>query len=80
MNERLVEKYVQVEEKTASTCSIWLLSEKMEENGLHEPKNQFSLENCEFLENGFQVKWKETMKENKARGKKYQTYTIKSRI
>ena len=80
MNERLVEKYVQVEEKTASTGSIWLLSEKMEENGLHEPKNQFLLENCEFLENGFQVKWKETMKENKARGKKYQTYNIKSRI
>ena len=39
----MAEKYVQVEEKTASTGSIWLLSEKMEENSLHEPENQFSL-------------------------------------
>ena len=34
-NEGLAEKYVPVEEKTASTGSSWLLSEKMEENGFH---------------------------------------------
>ena len=34
-NEGLTEKYVSVEEKTACTCSSWLLSEKMEKNGFH---------------------------------------------
>ena len=34
-NEELGEKYVPVEEKTAPTGSIWMLSEKMEENGFH---------------------------------------------
>ena len=34
-NEELAEKYVPVEEKTASTDNSWLLSEKMEENGFH---------------------------------------------
>ena len=42
-NERLAEKYVPVEEKTTSTGSSWLLYEKMEENGFHEPENQSSL-------------------------------------
>ena len=41
--ERLAEKYVPVEEKTTSTGSSWLLYEKMEENGFHEPENQSSL-------------------------------------
>ena len=34
-NEVLDEKYVLVEEKTASTDSSWLLFEKMEEHGFH---------------------------------------------
>ena len=35
--------------KTASTSSSWLLSEKMEENGLHEPENPFSLAEWRIL-------------------------------
>ena len=34
-NEESAEKYVAVEEKTASTGSSWLQSEKMKENGFH---------------------------------------------
>ena len=40
---RLAKKYVPVEEKTTSTGSSWLLYEKMEENGFHEPENPSSL-------------------------------------
>ena len=34
-NEVLAKNYVPAEEKTASTGSSWLLSEKMEKNGFH---------------------------------------------
>ena len=34
-DEGLAEKCVPVKEKTTSTGSSWLLSEKMEENGFH---------------------------------------------
>ena len=34
-NERLAEKCVPVEEKSASTGNSWLLFEKMEENGFY---------------------------------------------
>ena len=43
LNEGLVKKYVPVEEWTVSNGRSWLLSEKMEENGFHDPENQFSL-------------------------------------
>ena len=49
-NEGLTENYVPVEEKTGSTGSSRLLSEKMEENVFHEAQNQFSLVKiCSFF-------------------------------
>ena len=41
-NEQLAEKYIPVEEWVVFTDSNWLLSEKMEKNGFHQPENQFS--------------------------------------
>ena len=39
-NKGLAEKYAPLVAWTASTGSSWLLSDKMEENGFHQPENQ----------------------------------------